>query len=137
VALAFQQYVDATGDQAFLAAKAWPVLSGVAAFWASRATGDPAGGYNIAGVMGPDEYHYRAFVCGRHNPYGPAPCNVSLRHPALAVVNSAYTNVAAQQTLRAAVAAGTLLNYTVPANWSTIAGERGLATRATPKGGVR
>jgi trehalose/maltose hydrolase-like predicted phosphorylase len=77
VALAQWQYYLATGDRSWLEAGAWPVLAGTADFWASRATPDGAGGYDINHVEGPDEHHFD-------------------------VDNEVYTNVAAVTDLRVA-----------------------------------
>ena len=55
IALAQWQYYLVTGDKTWLAQQGWPVLSGAAAFWASRATLGSDGKYHIDGVTGPDE----------------------------------------------------------------------------------
>jgi trehalose/maltose hydrolase-like predicted phosphorylase len=99
IALAQWQYWLATGNRTWLAQRGWPVLSGAAAFWASRATHAPGGGYWFTHVTGPDE----------ENPD---------------VDGEVYTQVAARTTLRDAVAAARVLHRPVPARWSTIA--RGL-----------
>jgi trehalose/maltose hydrolase-like predicted phosphorylase len=52
MALAQWQYYLATGNDSWLANKAWPVLEGAADFWASRATPDGNGGYDINQVEG-------------------------------------------------------------------------------------
>ena len=96
VALAVWQYYLATADRGWLATSGWPVLDGAARFWASRATPDASGRYHITHVMGPDEYRDD-------------------------VNDSAYTNVAAAQTLRKAGAAAAVLGVRVPASWSVIA----------------
>jgi trehalose/maltose hydrolase-like predicted phosphorylase len=99
IALAQWQYWLATGNRRWLATRGWPVLSGAAAFWASRATRAPGGGYWFTHVTGPDE----------ENPD---------------VDGEVYTQVAARDTLRDAVAAARALHRPAPARWSTIA--RGL-----------
>ena len=38
IALAQWQYYEATGDLTWLKTQGWPVISGAARFWASRAT---------------------------------------------------------------------------------------------------
>ena len=96
IALAQWQYYLVTGDKTWLAQQGWPVLSGAAAFWASRATLGTDGKYHIDGVTGPDE----------ENPD---------------VNDEVYTNVGAMRTLQDAVAAAQALGITPPANWSTIA----------------
>ncbi len=96
IALAQWQYYLVTGNKTWLAQQGWPVLSGAAAFWASRATLGSDGKYHIDGVTGPDE----------ENPD---------------VNDEVYTNVGAMRTLQDAVAAAQVLGITPPANWSTIA----------------
>ncbi|MGA9859701.1 MAG: glycosyl hydrolase family 65 protein [Solirubrobacteraceae bacterium] len=96
IALAQWQYYEATGDQNWLATRGWPVISGAAAFWASRATRAADGSYHITGVTGPDE----------ENP------NVN---------DEAYTNVAAKTTLQDAIAAARALGNPAPPAWSQIA----------------
>jgi trehalose/maltose hydrolase-like predicted phosphorylase len=95
VALAQWQYYLATGDLEWLRTKGWPVLSGAAEFWASRAKGG-AGGFHITHVTGPDE----------ENP------NVN---------DEAYTNVAAKTVLEDAASAAKALGETAPPQWSKIA----------------
>ncbi len=96
IALAQWQYYLATGDKTWLAQQGWPVLSGAATFWASRAKLGSDGKYHINGVTGPDE----------ENP------NVN---------DEVYTNVGAMRTLQDTVAAARVLGLATPANWSTIA----------------
>jgi trehalose/maltose hydrolase-like predicted phosphorylase len=96
IALAQWQYYLVSGNKTWLAQQGWPVLSGAAAFWASRATLGADGKYHIDGVTGPDE----------ENPD---------------VNDEVYTNVGAMRTLQDAVAAAQALGITPPANWSTIA----------------
>jgi len=53
-------YTLATGDTEFLAESGAELSVEIARFWASAAQLDPASGrYDIAGVVGPDEYHTR------------------------------------------------------------------------------
>jgi len=96
VALAHWQYYLATGDRAWLAEAAWPVLKGAAEFWMSSAAADDAGGYVITKVMGPDEYNFP-------------------------VDNSAYTNVAAAETLRIATKAAEVIGVAADPGWSRVA----------------
>jgi hypothetical protein len=58
VALAQWQHYLATGDQAWLRARGWPVLAGAADFWASRAERGDDGRYHINQVEGPDEQNW-------------------------------------------------------------------------------
>jgi hypothetical protein len=58
VALAQWQHYLATGDQAWLRARGWPVLEGAADFWASRAERGDDGRYHINQVEGPDEQNW-------------------------------------------------------------------------------
>jgi trehalose/maltose hydrolase-like predicted phosphorylase len=96
VALAQWQYYLATGDKAWLAAKAWPVIEGAAQFWASRAVPAANGGYDIDQVQGPDEYYF----------------NVS---------DEAYTNVGAATTLTIADQAAAIIGAAADPKWATIA----------------
>ncbi|AEW97906.1 MULTISPECIES: discoidin domain-containing protein [Streptomycetaceae] len=96
IALAVWQYYLATGDLGWLRGHGWPVLSGVARFWAGRATRDPDGGYSVRNVAGPDEYSN-------------------------GVTDGAFTNAGAATALRAAVRAARLLGRPAPAAWTRIA----------------
>jgi trehalose/maltose hydrolase-like predicted phosphorylase len=96
IALAQWQYYLVTADKNWLEHQGWPVLSGAAEFWASRATLGPDGKYHIDGVTGPDE----------ENPD---------------VNDEVYTNVGAMRTLQDAVQAAQVLGITAPASWSQIA----------------
>ena len=61
IALAARQYYYATGDAAWLASVGFPLIRGVAAFYASRVSKTADGSreqYELQGVMGPDEYAY-------------------------------------------------------------------------------
>ena len=95
VALAQWQYFEATGDLEWLRTKGWPVISGAAEFWASRAKAGK-GGFHITHVTGPDE----------ENPD---------------VNDEAYTNVAAKTVLEDAASAAKALGESAPARWSKIA----------------
>jgi trehalose/maltose hydrolase-like predicted phosphorylase len=87
IALAQWQYYQVTGDKTWLRDKAWPVLKGIADYWATRAVPNSSGGYDINDVMGPDEYHYP-------------------------VDNSVTTNAGAQASLRIAIRAAGLVGRT-------------------------
>ena len=95
IALAQWQYFQVTGDTAYLV-KAWPVLQGIAQYWATRVTPDGAGGYDIDDVQGPDEYHE-------------------------GVDNSITTNAGAQAALRIAVQAATVLGIAPDPRWTSVA----------------
>jgi len=79
-------YVLATGDTEFLAEHGAELLIEIARFWASAAhpcpSGAASGRYDIAGVVGPDEFHTR--MPGAETP---------------GVETNAYTNVMAAWTL--------------------------------------
>jgi hypothetical protein len=79
VALAFIQYFYSTLDTAWLSSTGFPVVKGIAEFYASRVREDNRlpGVFHIDGTMGPDEYNGN-------------------------VTDSAYVNAVAQTTLRAA-----------------------------------
>jgi trehalose/maltose hydrolase-like predicted phosphorylase len=96
IALAQWQYYQASGDTAWLRDKAWPVLKGIADYWATRAVSDGSGGYDINDVMGPDEYHDN-------------------------VNNSVTTNAGAQASLRIATEAAQILGRTADPAWSKVA----------------
>lgn len=110
VALGQWQYFLATGDRRWLATRGWPVLSGAAAFWASRASLGSDGRYHIRQVEGPDEENWP-------------------------VDDEVYTNATAALTLRIAAEAARRLGRTPPAQWSTVAA--GLLVQAPrPLGGL-
>lgn len=96
VALAQWQYYEASGDKTWLRDKAWPVLQGIADYWATRAVPDPAGGYAIKDVKGPDEYHDN-------------------------VDNSVTTNAGAQASLRIAIRAAGILGRAADPAWRKVA----------------
>ena len=97
VAIAQWQYWLATGDRDWLQRYGWPVIRGVAEFWASRVTWDQAHDrYEILHVTSPDEA------------YDDVP-------------NDAFTNAAARKALRIAVAAAKQVGATPDPQWSRIA----------------
>jgi trehalose/maltose hydrolase-like predicted phosphorylase len=96
IALAQWQYYEVTGDTTWLREKAWPVLKDIAEYWATRAVPDPAGGYDIDDVMGPDEEHDH-------------------------VNNSVTTNAGAQASLRIAIEAAHILGRQPDADWGKVA----------------
>jgi trehalose/maltose hydrolase-like predicted phosphorylase len=103
VARAFSLFADVTGDEAFAREKAWPVLSGVADWVASRVerTGR---GYEICDSMG---------IAERER----------------AVDNPAFTNMSAQLVLKAAVRLAHQLGMTPNPDWQRIADALVLPTR--------
>jgi trehalose/maltose hydrolase-like predicted phosphorylase len=96
VALAQWQYYLATGNLEWLRTRGWPVLSGAAEFWASRAKRGSDGGFHITHVTGPDE----------ENPD---------------VNDEAYTNAAARTVLEDAASAAKALGEASPPQWAKIA----------------
>ena len=95
VAKAFALYADATGDQEFLRTRAWPVLSGVSAWIASRVT-KTADGYAINASMG---------IAERENP----------------VDNAAFTNMGAVVVLRDTLRVAEALGLEADPAWRDIA----------------
>ena len=57
VAYAVVQYIQATGDDAFVIDHGCEMLAEIARFWASRAIAGDDGHFHILRVIGPDEYH--------------------------------------------------------------------------------
>ncbi len=109
VALAFANYVHATGDLDYARRIAWPVLRSVAEWVVSRVTRS-ARGYEIRGTVGPRE-HYRK------------------------VDNNAYTNMAAAQALREATTCAQLIGASAPSVWLEIA-ERLVLPRDKRRGAI-
>ncbi|WP_330256322.1 discoidin domain-containing protein [Nocardia sp. NBC_00565] len=96
VSLAAWQYYTATGDNDYLRDRGWPIMRGVAEFWASRVTRNDDGSYSIRDVAGPDEYSN-------------------------GVNDSVYTNAVAALALRNAARAAEILHEQRPPEWTTIA----------------
>ncbi|MFD7922064.1 discoidin domain-containing protein [Streptomyces sp. NPDC059740] len=96
ISLAAWQYYLATGDTTWLRDRGWPVMKGIAQFWASRVTRDDDGHYSIRDVAGPDEYSN-------------------------GVDDGVFTNAGAATALRDAVRAAHVLHRPVPARWTTVA----------------
>ncbi|MGW7073478.1 discoidin domain-containing protein [Streptomyces sp. NPDC054855] len=96
VALAAWQYYLATKDTQWLRTRGWPVIKGIAEFWADRATRNADGSYSIKDVAGPDEYSN-------------------------GVDDGVFTNAGAATTLRTAARAAKLLGKDAPADWNTVA----------------
>ncbi|MFG2225310.1 discoidin domain-containing protein [Streptomyces sp. NPDC048644] len=96
ISLATWQYYLATKDTAWLKARGWPVLKGIAEFWASRATRNADGSYSVKNVAGPDEYSN-------------------------GVDDGVFTNAGAATALRHAARVAEILGERAPASWKTIA----------------
>ncbi|MEE4420310.1 discoidin domain-containing protein [Streptomyces bugieae] len=96
ISLATWQYYLATKDTAWLRSRGWPVLKGIAQFWASRATRNADGSYSIKNVAGPDEYSN-------------------------GVNDGVFTNAGAATALRHATRIAAVLGQKAPASWNTIA----------------
>ena len=96
VAMAFAQYVHATGDQDYLRERAWPVLEGVANWIASRVVKSERG-YEIKEVVG---------IAEQTQP----------------VDNNAYVNMASSMVLREAAGFARRLGRSDAERWEGIAG---------------
>ncbi|MEW1659104.1 discoidin domain-containing protein [Streptomyces sp. NPDC093707] len=96
ISLATWQYYLATKDTAWLRSRGWPVLAGIARYWASRVTRNADGSYSINNVAGPDEYSN-------------------------GVDDAVFTNAGAATALRHAARAATLLGEAAPASWTAVA----------------
>ncbi|MFG2647743.1 discoidin domain-containing protein [Streptomyces sp. NPDC048436] len=96
VALAAWQYYLATKDTHWLRTRGWPVIRGLAEFWADRATRNSDGSYSIKDVAGPDEYSN-------------------------GVDDGVFTNAGAATTLRTASRVTEILGEGAPAEWNTVA----------------
>ncbi|MGW7488526.1 discoidin domain-containing protein [Streptomyces sp. NPDC054786] len=96
ISLATWQYYLATKDTAWLRSRGWPVLKGIAEFWASRATRNADGSYSVKNVAGPDEYSN-------------------------GVNDGVFTNAGAATALRHALRVAAILGEKAPASWKTVA----------------
>ncbi len=96
IALAAWQYFQATGDTDWLRSRGWPMLEGIAQFWAGRVTANADGTYSLTNVAGPDEYSN-------------------------GVDDAVYTNAVASLALRNATRAAQILGESAPVQWTTIA----------------
>ncbi|MFJ1745274.1 glycosyl hydrolase family 65 protein [Streptomyces sp. NPDC088116] len=96
IALAAWQYYLASGDLRWLRERGWPLLRGIAEFWASRVTANDDGSYSVREVAGPDEYSN-------------------------GVTDSVFTNAGAATALRDATRAAALVGERAPALWTRIA----------------
>jgi len=97
VALAQWQYYLASGDRTWLRDRAFPVIKAVADFWVSRATHNSAAQrFELLDVTSPEEDYTH-------------------------VNNEIYTNVVAQRSLKAAIAAATVLGVSPDIRWHDLA----------------
>ncbi|MEV1023876.1 glycosyl hydrolase family 65 protein [Streptomyces sp. NPDC050264] len=108
IALAAWQYYQATGDRAWLRAKGWPLLKGLAEYWTSRVTKNTEStgrsshsypysySYSIKDVAGPDEYSN-------------------------GVDDGVYTNAVAAMSLRSAARAARIVGEKPGPEWTRIA----------------
>lgn len=94
IAYAMSQYIHATGDDIFTKESAWPVISNIAEWLASRVVKTERG-YEILHVTGIDE-------------------------GASYVDNNSWTNCGAILALDEAIKLGTRLGYTIPEEWTHI-----------------
>ena len=96
IAIAQWQYYLATGDRAWLKARAWPVIREIARFWTSRVTWMPdRDRYEILHVTSPDEA------------YNDVP-------------NDTFTNAAARKALAIAIDAAKIVGATPDPQWADI-----------------
>ncbi|MFD4632374.1 glycosyl hydrolase family 65 protein [Streptomyces sp. NPDC058284] len=96
ISLATWQYYLATKDARWLRERGWPVLKGIAEFWADRVSRNADGSYSIKDTAGPDEYSN-------------------------GVDDAVFTNAGAVTALRHATRAAELLGRQAPARWKSIA----------------
>jgi trehalose/maltose hydrolase-like predicted phosphorylase len=97
IAIAQWQYWLASGDKKWLKENGWPVIRGIAEFWASRVTFDSAHDrYEIHHVTSPDEA------------YNDVP-------------NDSFTNAAARKALEIATKAAAIVGEKADPTWSDIA----------------
>lgn len=100
IALSAIQYYYTTGDKQWLKTTGFPLIKGVANFYASRAIyGQPSGKWTLGAVTGPDQ-------------------------DAIGVYEDAYTNSAAITALGSAITVARQLGEPVPPGW--IAAQQGL-----------
>ncbi|MFD9903969.1 discoidin domain-containing protein [Streptomyces sp. NPDC059063] len=96
ISLATWQYYLATKDTKWLRERGWPVMKGIAEFWAGRVSRNADGSYSIKDTAGPDEYSN-------------------------GVDDAVFTNAGAVTALRNATRAARLLGEQAPAEWASIA----------------
>ena len=90
------QYWLATGDKPWLESRGWPLLSGIAEYFANKAKKNTKGGYDLGPLTGPDELHMK-------------------------VTNNAYTNAMAINCLNAATEAAKTLGKPTNPLWASVA----------------
>ena len=96
------QYYRATGDTKWLRERGYPLLSGVADYWSTRAKlNAQTGQYDINGVYGPDELHGTAS-------------------------NNTYTNALARACLEAATRAAQVVGQPANPRWAQVAAKLAL-----------
>ncbi len=96
ISLATWQYYLATRDTDWLRERGWPVMKGIAEFWAGRVNRNADGSYSIKDTAGPDEYSN-------------------------GVDDAVFTNAGAVTALRNATRAAQLLGERAPGEWTAIA----------------
>lgn len=90
------QYWLATGDKPWLESRGWPLLSGIAEYFSTKAKKNTKGGYGLGPLTGPDELHMK-------------------------VTNNAYTNAMVINCLNAATEAAKTLGKPTNPLWATVA----------------
>ncbi|KAK4703450.1 hypothetical protein P7C70_g2769, partial [Phenoliferia sp. Uapishka_3] len=107
IALAQFQYYAATANTTWLATKGWPIISSVAEFWASQVIYNATTQqYDTLNETDPDEY-------------------ANFRN------NAAYTNAGISVVFDTAIQLASVLNMSVPSNWSDIASKIVVLSDAT------
>jgi len=101
IALVVRHFTYMSGNLTWLLQTGFPVLEGVANFYASRAVKDASGAYHIRGVVPPDEWAYR------HGPQG--------------VDDSIYINALAKKVLLYAAEAAPQVGGVLRPEWREIA----------------
>ncbi|WP_306334725.1 discoidin domain-containing protein [Streptomyces sp. KL118A] len=96
ISLATWQYYLASKDTDWLRERGYPVMKGIAEFWAGRVSRNKDGSYSIKDTAGPDEYSN-------------------------GVDDAVFTNAGAVTALRHATRAAELLGERAPAKWQTVA----------------
>ncbi|MEU6821088.1 discoidin domain-containing protein [Streptomyces atriruber] len=96
ISLATWQYYLASKDKDWLRERGYPVMKGIAEFWAGRVSRNKDGSYSIKDTAGPDEYSN-------------------------GVDDAVFTNAGAVTALRHATRAAELLGERPPAKWKSVA----------------
>jgi trehalose/maltose hydrolase-like predicted phosphorylase len=96
IALATWQYYLATKDVRWLRTRGWPVLKGIAEYFAGRVTTNGDGSYSLKNIAGPDEYSN-------------------------GVTDGVYTNAGAATALRNAADAARAMGVRAPKEWTAVA----------------